>query len=132
MALRDVRYFMRQHARQFRLRLRRNDQPGMDADIAAGHRKRVDAGIVDREKHITEARIAAGGGQSTAQLVQICLDIRVIKIGGLTPANLVHDPLADFLLDIERQIVAGRIAKLRQFVGPQRLRGQGKSQQQGE
>ena len=42
MALGDVRDLVREHRREFRLRLRGEQQPGIHADEAAGQRERVD------------------------------------------------------------------------------------------
>ena len=49
MALRHVRGFMRQHARQFVLVSRCQYQSALDGNEAAGHRKRVDHRIADDE-----------------------------------------------------------------------------------
>ncbi len=116
-ALRHVREFMPEHAGQLRLRLRRDDQPGMHPDIPAGHGKGVDIRIIDREKVKTETGVVAHRRQPSTQLIQISFDIGIIEIRRLAPANFMHDLLADFLLGTQRQIVAGSVPQLRQFVG---------------
>jgi hypothetical protein len=40
--LRHVRDLVREHARELGLVLREQDEAGVDADVAAGHRERVD------------------------------------------------------------------------------------------
>ena len=116
MALRDVRDFVRQYASQFRLALRGEDQPRVHPDIAAGHREGVDARIGDREEGEAETGIVADRDQPVAELVEVGFDIRVIEVGRLTPANLVHDLLADPFLGRQRQLAARHIPQLRQFI----------------
>ena len=48
--LRDVRDFVRQHGGELGLVLREQDEAGVDADVAAGQRERVDRGIGNGEE----------------------------------------------------------------------------------
>ncbi len=45
-----VRDFVRQHAGQLGLAARREQQPVIDEDESAGHRERVDRGILHQEE----------------------------------------------------------------------------------
>lgn len=46
-----------------------------------------------------EARVAADGDEAAAELIEVSLDVRIVKIAGLARADLVHDLLADSLLE---------------------------------
>ena len=78
------------------------------------------------------ARIVAHGNETFAKLVQIVLDIRVVKIRWLTPANLVHNLLSDLPFGRQRQLVARHVAQFGQTFGVQELDGQGTGQDSGK
>ena len=104
----------------------------MNADKAARHGEGVDRRIVDRKKIEADPGIAADRNQATAELIEISLDIRIIQIGRLAPANLIHDLLADLLFGRQRQFFAGHITQFRQVFGTQGLRRQGAGQYSSE
>ena len=125
-------YFVRQNASQLRLRLRRDNQPGVHPDVATRHGEGVDIAIIDRKKIKTEPGVVADRSETPPQLVQIGLDIGIIEIRWFAPANLMHDLLADFLLGAQRQIIAGSIPQLGQFIGRDRLQGQRAGEKGGD
>jgi hypothetical protein len=64
-SLRDVRDLVRHHTGQLTLGLCGEDQPGVHADVAAGHRERVDAVVAEREE--VELRARASGLTATSR-----------------------------------------------------------------
>ena len=67
--------------------LRRQQQAGMDAKVAARHGKGVDGSVVNGKEIEADAGIAACRRQPAADLVQIALDFGVVQVGRL---SLIH------------------------------------------
>ena len=93
----------------------------MHTYIAARHGKCVDRRIIDRKEGKPHPGIVAHCGQPTTQLIQVGFDIGIVKIGRITPSNLVHDLLADFLLGGQRQLVTRHITQFGQIIRQNRL-----------
>ena len=111
MALRDVRDLVREHARELGLVLREQDEAGVDADVAARQRERIDRGVGHREELEVLARVARGGDEPAAELVQVVDDLGIVQEGALR-ASLAHDRLAELALLRGREIHLRRIAEI--------------------
>jgi len=103
----------------------------MHTDVATGHGEGVDVLVVDGEEGKTEAWVAAHGGQSVAELVQVHLDVGIVEVGRLPPANVVHDLLADLLFSAQRELTARHVTQFGQLVRRHRLNCQGQRESQG-
>ena len=81
MVLGHVRHFVRHDRGQFAFVLCRDDQPGMDADIAAGHGEGVDLVVVDGEQPVMLGRVGAGIGQPHRHPPQVVIQLGIAKQG---------------------------------------------------
>ena len=79
-ALRDVRDLVREHARELGLVLREQDEAGVDADVAARQRERVDRVVGHREELEVLARVARCGDEPAAELVQVVVDLGIVEV----------------------------------------------------
>jgi hypothetical protein len=78
MALGQVGDFVGEHRGQLALAACRQYQAGMHADKAAGHGKRVDAGVVDQEKIKVLPPGLGAGGQVPAEILDVTLELRIL------------------------------------------------------
>ena len=80
-------------------------RPGVDADIAARQRERVDRGVGHREELELLPALRNGGDEPMAELVQVVVDFRVLEVSA-RGADLPDDHLADlvFLRERERRL----------------------------
>ena len=124
---------MRDHAGEFRFVLREHDEPGVDADVTAGQRERVDLRVGHREE--LEVLLGIGGrvDEAVAELVQVVVDFRIVEIAARR-ADLAHDGLADLALLRRRERDLRRIAEvgqgLRLGVAKQGRRRDGRAREQ--
>ena len=120
-ALDHVPHLVRHHRRDFGLRLRRDDQARVHADVSAGQRECVDAGVIDEEELEVLRRVARPRvrDQRGAELVEVLGRLGVLHhVAGLV--GLAHDLVAELAFGRRREVVAGRVAE----VGQQRTRRQ--------
>ena len=111
-ALRDMRDLMSEYRRQFGFSLRAQDQTGVQADIAARQRERVQRRIPDHEELEIVLGVIARRGQPAPQPIDIALDLPVVEIARIPPANLLDDLLADLPLRKRGQSGRGHIAQV--------------------
>jgi hypothetical protein len=122
-ALGDVRDFMGEHAGEFGLALRAEQQARMHADESARQCECVDGIVGDSEKFERAGRIWTVADQAVANAVQIVGNVGIVDVGRVG-ANLAHDPLAEFSFLGGGQRALGNIAQVGQFVGETKCRGQ--------
>ncbi len=140
--LRHVRDFVREHGRELGLALREEDETGVDADVAAGQRERVDGRIADREELEVLAAVGHRGDEAMAELVQVVVDFGVVEIGA-RGADLPHDasrracvPAAGESIDCDSSPRSGSpcacATPARQRGGSERLRGERHRHERGD
>ena len=105
MPLRHVRDLVREHRRELRFALREQDEAGVDADIAARQRERVDGRIGHGEELEVLPALGNGGDEAVPELVQVVVDFGILEIGA-GGADLPDDRFADpaFLPRGERRL----------------------------
>ncbi|MNQ49792.1 hypothetical protein D3C85_637120 [compost metagenome] len=117
MALRHMADLVRQHGRQFRLRLRRQHQGRVHADEAARQGKRVQLGIAHGKEEIVVIRFTTHAGarrhERVAEGIQVFEQGRVVEVVAVA-ADAAHDFLADLALHRRRQVFARRVTQVRQ------------------
>jgi len=113
--LRDVGGLVRQYAREFVLAARRDDQPAVGGDEAAGQREGVDRRVADDE--VGEAVLAFLGTarQPVTDVLHVFADFRVVEDhAGF--ADLAHHHEAGAVFVLQRDGCVRRAAELRQVV----------------
>ena len=107
----------------------------MHADEAAGQREGVERGVAHDEEVEVQSRIAAHRGEALAEAVHILLDLGIVEVGGVAPADLADDLLADAALGRRREFGRSHVAEIGQIGGEhghRRRQGQGETEQQGK
>jgi hypothetical protein len=111
--LRDVRQLVTHDAGHFAFAIGREQQAGVEADVTAGHRECVDAGVVDHEEGQFGRSRRAVGGQAPTHRRNVVGQLRIFE--DVAPAiELAHDACAEQLLLRGRQRVVGRLADVGQ------------------
>ncbi len=121
MVLRDVRDFVREHARELGFGLGEQDEPGVDADEAAGQRERVDLRIRHAEELEVLLDVRRRRDEPVSELVQVVVDLGIIDVAAAR-AHLAHDRFAELALLGGREIGLRRVAEIGQAL---RTRGGG-------
>ena len=91
-------------------------EPGVDADVAAGQRERVDLRIGHREELEVLLRVVRRGHEAVPELVQVVVDLRVLQVPALR-ADLPDDRLADLAFLRRREPDLRRVAEVGQRAG---------------
>ena len=86
----DVCDLVRDYAGKFGFTLCGQQQPGMDADVAARQGEGIDAGIVDDKKREITVIAGADGDELVAQLVQVGYGFRDVEIARVA-VHIVQD-----------------------------------------
>ena len=126
-ALQDVRRLVGHHARELVLVLGEEDQPAVDADMAADEREGVHDIVLHHEVIDVAARRIRHREQARADRGDVVGDLRILDVV-LVDAHLAHDAVADGAFLLVGKGGGRGIAKIGQGLRP---RGQGENQEEG-
>ncbi|MNC86463.1 hypothetical protein D3C83_21290 [compost metagenome] len=119
---------MRHHARQLRLALRGEEQPGVDADESARQGEGVDLSVANQEKIEFLARVRAARDEAIAQSGEVVRRFRIV-VKAAVGADLAHDALAQPPLLQRGESRLSRVAELGQALGQHARDGQHQQEQ---
>src|SRR5690349_4112133 len=128
MALRDVRDFVRKHARQLGLALCGQDEPGMHADEPAGQRERVDLRVAYQEEFEILTRVRALRGEAVAERIDVVGSLRIV-VEAAVRADLAHDVLTELALLDRGESGLRHVTEVRQSLGQDARNGEQQQQQ---
>ena len=90
MALADVGDLVGDDAGDLRLVFRGEHEAGVDADVAAQRRERVDVAFAEHEEGEVTARRATGGREAIAHVLQPLVDQRIVEHHAHAPQFVQH------------------------------------------
>ena len=116
MPLRNVSDLMREHARCFRFALRTENQPGVNANEAAGQRECVDLAVAHQEEFEMLPRIGAVRRETASEAVEIVGHLGIVIVAAIE-ACLAHDTLAQATFLERREVALRGISQIREVLG---------------